>query len=302
LRTIAVIGMSSSRAAQTSARGQVLRLERLARQAVLAHERCRHCRRRGRLGAGEALDQARQAVGPAAADDPLEQSAVLGRDVQRRVARRHPRRRVGQAEQVAVGDALAPAVLDRLVGKLVHRLGRVPAADRAAEASAPAAEPLDERRELEQVGARAGHLRQRVERRRSRRLVAEAGRHRERKERRVVLRRAALPGDGDDLRHRTRAVLRDRRLDGLGVLAGQRPLGRVVRATLGAENEEAAQPRPALDGPDEAAGRVRSLARQREPLRRATRAVALQIHRVRTSFLCAGWKAAVVGRSRSVKN
>jgi hypothetical protein len=60
----------------------VLRLERLARQAVLANERRRLCRRGRALGADEALDQTGQAVGLAAADDPLEQSAVLRRDVE----------------------------------------------------------------------------------------------------------------------------------------------------------------------------------------------------------------------------
>ena len=67
-------------------RGQVLRLERLTRQPVLADERCRLARGRSRLGAGEALDQARQAVRLAAADDPLEQASMLVRDVERRVA------------------------------------------------------------------------------------------------------------------------------------------------------------------------------------------------------------------------
>jgi hypothetical protein len=190
-----------------------------------------------------------------------------------------------QAEQVAMRDALALAVLDRLVGELVDRLGGVPAADRAAERAAPAAEALDERRELEQVGARAGHVRQRVERRRTRRLVADGRRHREREERRVVLRRAALARDRDDLGHRTVAVLRDRRLDGLGVLAGQRRLGRVVRAALRAEDQEATKPRPDVDRPSVAAGRVRNLARLRHRLRHAARALTLQIHRCCTSFL-----------------
>ena len=125
-------------------RGQVLRLERLARQAVLADERRGLPRRRRRLGADEALDEARQTVGLAAADDPLEQTSVLGRDVERRVAGADATRRVREPEQVAVRDALAPAVLDRLIGERVHRLRRVPAADRAAQRAAPAAEALDE--------------------------------------------------------------------------------------------------------------------------------------------------------------
>jgi hypothetical protein len=98
-------------------RGQVLRLERLARQPVLAHERRRHPWRRRLLGAGEPLDQARQAVGLAASDDPLEQASVLIRDVELRVAGTDLARRVSEAEQVAVRDTCPLAVLDRLVGE-----------------------------------------------------------------------------------------------------------------------------------------------------------------------------------------
>ncbi len=91
-----------------------------------------------------------------------------------------------------MGHAVSLAVLDRLVGERLHRPAGVPAADRSSQRAAPAAELLDERRELEQVRARASHPRQRLERRPARRLVAETGRHREREQRRVVLRRPAL--------------------------------------------------------------------------------------------------------------
>src|SRR5207249_1963368 len=125
-------------------RAEVLRADRLARQAVLAHEFGRLLRRLRDLDADEALDQTRQALGVAAADDPLEETSVLLRDRQRRVAGRDRLGRVGQAQQVAVRDALALAVLDRLVGQLVDRLLRVPAADAATQRAAPAAEALDE--------------------------------------------------------------------------------------------------------------------------------------------------------------
>ena len=77
LRTSAVIGMSSSSASHTSGRGQVLGRDRLARQAVLADELRRPGRRLRRLREREALDDPRQALGLAAARDPLEQAAVL---------------------------------------------------------------------------------------------------------------------------------------------------------------------------------------------------------------------------------
>ena len=170
----------------------MLRLERLARQPVLAHERRRPLRRLGRLGCDEALDDARQTISRGAADDPLEQRRVLRRDLERRVPGRHVACRVREPQQVTVGHAVALAVLDRLVGERVHRPAGVPAADRPSQRTAPAAELLHERRELEQVRAGASHPRQRLERRPTGRLVAEAGGHREREQRRVVLRRPAV--------------------------------------------------------------------------------------------------------------
>jgi hypothetical protein len=97
---------------------------------------------------------------------------------------------VRQPEQVAVRYALALAVLDRLVGERVNRLRGVPAAHRPPPRAAPAADALDERRELEQVRARARHLRQRVERRPARCLVLRTRGKRESEQGRVVLRRA----------------------------------------------------------------------------------------------------------------
>ena len=153
----------------------MLRLQRLTRQPVLANERRRVLGGRRLLGADEALDQAREAIRLAAADDPLEQASVLVRHLELRVASAHSAGRVGQAEQVAVRHARPLAVLDRLVGERVDRLGRVPAADRATERAAPAAEALHELGELEQVRTRPRHLRQRVERRPARLYVADAG-------------------------------------------------------------------------------------------------------------------------------
>ena len=95
---------------------------------------------------------------------------------------------------------------------------------RAAERATPAAEAFDEQRELEQVRARAGDLRQRGERRLASLHVADAGRECERVQGRVVLRRATRGRHAHDLGDRTHAVLADALLDRLGVLARQRPL------------------------------------------------------------------------------
>jgi hypothetical protein len=174
---------------------------------------------------------------------------------------------------------LPPAVLDRLVGERVDRLRRVPAADRTSERPAPAAEALDEGRELEQVRARAGHLRQRAERRPPCRLVAEAGSQREREERRVVPRRPALRAHAHDLGDRAGTVFRQAELDRLGVLPRERRLRGVVATALGAEHEKAPQLCPAVDRPGEAARGVRHLARaeDRRRLARPARADALQV-------------------------
>ncbi len=190
----AVIGISSSSASQTWGDDRCSDFTASRGSRYSRDELRRLPRRAGRLRPGEALDDAREAVRAAAADDPLEQASVLTRHVERRVACAHPLGRVRQPQQVAVRHALALAVLDRLVRERVRLLSRVPAADRPPQRAAPAAEALDERRELEQVRARSADERQRVERGLPRRLVVAACRHREREDRRVVLRRAALLG------------------------------------------------------------------------------------------------------------
>jgi hypothetical protein len=143
----------------------VRRLQRLARQPVLADERCRLPCRLRTLSANEALDETRQSISLSAADDPLEQASVLVRDVERRVAGADTTGRMGQAEEVTMGHSRPLAILDRLVGECVDRLRCVPAADRPTERATPAPEALDEQGELEQVRAGSRHPRQRVERR-----------------------------------------------------------------------------------------------------------------------------------------
>ena len=50
-----------------------------------------------------------------------------------------------------MADAVSLAVLDRLVGEILDALSRIPAPDRAAQRATPAAEVLDEPRELKQM-------------------------------------------------------------------------------------------------------------------------------------------------------
>src|SRR5262249_27409469 len=90
----------------------------------------------------------------------------------------------------------------------------------------------------------------------------------------------------NDLADCARTVLGHACLDRLRVLTRERPLGSVVRASLRAEDQEATQPRPHVHGPGEATGRVRCLARQRLPLRHASRAVTLQIRHDAPPFPC----------------
>ncbi len=206
LRTSAVIGMSSSSACHTSGEARCSARQSLARQAVVADELRHAGRRLRRLGEREALDDPRQAVRRAAPDDPLEQAAVLVAQLERRVAGAHATGRVSETQHVAVGHAVSLPVLDRLVGERLRRAIGVPAADRAPQRAAPAAEALDEGHELEQVRRCAAHPRQRLERRAPRRLVAETCSDREREDRRIVLRCPARLADLDDLGNGAEAV------------------------------------------------------------------------------------------------
>src|SRR5262249_16451592 len=158
------------------------------------------------------------------ADDPLEQPLVLGGHLELRVARRDVTARMRQTQHVTVRNAVALAVLDRLVRERLHRLCGVPATDRTTERATPAAERLERRHELEQGRAGTHDLRERVERRLARRLVAEAGRHCEREDGRVVLRSAAVDAYAHDLCNCACAADADALLYGLCVLACQGPL------------------------------------------------------------------------------
>ncbi len=195
-------------------------------------------------------------------------------------------------------DALAPAGRDGLVGERLDRLRGVPAPDGAAQRTAPAAEPVDEGRELEQVRGRPRDPRECVERGPARVGVPEAGRHRQAEERRVVARRPARVADADDLGDGPPAVRADAALERLRVRARGRPFGREVAAVLGAEDEEAAQPRPVVDRPGMAPGAPGGLpgARDRDLLGHVSRAVTLQMGHVDTSLPGSGR----VGRGAAV--
>jgi hypothetical protein len=238
---------------------EVLGPDRLAREAVLAHQARGRRGIRRLLRADEALDDARQALGASTAHDPLEQPLVVPADRELRVAGAHIRAGVGEPQHVAVRHALALAVLHRLEGDVAHRLVRVPAGDATAQPAAPAAEALHELDELEQVGRRPRHPRQRVERRAPRLVVAEPGGHRECEHGRVVLRRAARLAHGRDLGDRARAVLVHAVLEDGRVLARELPLLRVEAPALAAEDQEPAQPGPGVDLPDEAASAAQRL-------------------------------------------
>src|SRR4051812_40332997 len=120
----------------------MLGLDRLAREPELTYQtRGSRGRLRG-LSPGEALDQARQAGGVAAADDPFEQSCMLFRDVDRRVPRCRPSRRMRESQQVAMRHTITLPVLHGLVRETLDRLRGIPVGDCAPQSAAPAAEPF----------------------------------------------------------------------------------------------------------------------------------------------------------------
>jgi hypothetical protein len=168
---------------------------------------------------------------------------------------------VGQAQHVAVGHALAVAVLDRLVGQQLDRAIRVPGADRTPQRPAPAAPRRGERDEREQVRRGAAHLRQDGERGPAGGRVGGRGATGERIHRRVVLGGPAGLRDRDDLGDRAGAVERDALVERRRALRRQVELAGVERAALRAEDQEAPKPHPRIDREDVAALGVRDLVR-----------------------------------------
>ena len=244
---------------------EVLRLDRLARQAVLADEPRRLGRGVRRLGLRRSprRSPAGRVVSPPR-DDPLEQPRVLVGDGQARVARAGLRARVGEAQEVAVAHAVALAVLDRLVRELVRRTGRRTTRRRRGAARDPSRGTARRSGRTRTGACRCGtrpaarRARACASRRRSPEAAIAsakiAGSFLAARPSRVIAtisRTARGPSAAIAARDRGR------------VLARQRPLTRVERAALGAEDQEAAQARPVVDGPREAAGGVRHLVRCR---------------------------------------
>ena len=163
--------------------------------------------------------------------------------------------------------ALAGPVLHRLEGQGLHGLGAVPVTDRPAQAPAPAAHRLDRGGELEQMRAGAADPRQGRERRAPGREVRRRGGQRQGEDRRILLRSPAALAHRHDGGDRAGAVLRDAPLHRRRVRGGQGARARVVRAALGAEDQEAVEPRPVADREGVASGGVRHRAGDRLRLR-----------------------------------
>ena len=175
--------------------------------------------------------------------------------------------RLREAQEIAVRPAVAPLVLRDHARELFDRLIVVPAGDRVAHPATPAAERLRALDEVKKVRPDAADLRERRVGRDPGPVVALLRADREREDRRVVFRCESPVGDFDDTCDRAWAVERNAAPHGLGVLDRQLALGRVVRPTLAAENQEAVEPLPVVDGEREPAGRVRELLRVRDRLR-----------------------------------
>ncbi len=153
---------------------------------------------------------------------------------------------VREPQGVAVGEAVAPAVLGHLVGEILRPLLGVPPADRPPQAPAPAAHGLYVVEEHEEVRARPGHPGQRGVGRLPGGLLAKGGGEGEGEERVVVFGGPAALGDLDDALDGALAVLL---YAGYGVPGGvhrELALGDVVGAALGAENEEPVEHAPCV--------------------------------------------------------
>ena len=126
-------------------------------------------------------------------------------------------RRLGVAEPEQVG--VAPAGVGRgrqhVLDELRHRAVVVPGADRAAEPAAPAAQPLDEAREQEQVTARPGNSRQRRQGGAAGEVVVARRGQRQSEQHRLRAGRGG-GGRGEDLGDDPKAVDGQRRADRTG--------------------------------------------------------------------------------------
>ena len=181
------------------------------------------------------------------------------------------------------------AVLDRLVRERLDALLCVPPTHRPPQRAAPAAEALDERRELEEVRAGSAHARERGERCPARRLVASSLRPSRARRSPGRSSAPAPPRSHATISSTARTPSwREAPLDRLRVRRRELALGRVVAAALRTEDEEAVELRPCIDGPREAARRVCPLARQRCRLRRRAACANRFRYDIEPPFGCAG--------------
>src|ERR1019366_4289445 len=208
LRTRAVIGMRCSRASQTAtsfSHWVGIACRGIGCHTVFAVD----------LALNRALAQTFRA-----GQNPAEDGFVLSRRSLR----------VRESQQVAVRPTVTLLVLHRLVSQLVGFLIQVPAANRVAQNTAPAAQSVHILSEVEQVGADAADFGQVLEGQ-SLGFRAAVSRHQgQRKNSRVVLRRPTATTDLDDALHGANTVGHDAADNCVVVLLHQVALADVVSA------------------------------------------------------------------------
>ena len=179
---------------------------------------------------------------------------------------------MSETEQVGVRPAIALLILHGLMRESIGVAFDIPATNCTAETAAPATHGVHVFREVEQVRADAADLVQVRERVRLRRHITVRHDEREGEDGRVVLRRATGIADLNDAVHSADAVGLDASNERVVVLLHEVAFTDVIRAALGAEDEEAVEPRPVIDGPRVATAGVADLGRTRDGLRLRRRA------------------------------
>ena len=255
------------------------------------------CARRPRALRGrEALDDARQRVRRRAPrtihSNSRACSSVRAARVARALAPGWARR-----SRSRWAHALALAVLDRLVGERVRGLAAYHApTPRRSERPQPRNPRRSGRTRTGACPCGTPAAARRAQP--ARRVLGRRGRHREREDGRVVLGRATVRGDRDDLA-RPRGHRRARCTpEAVRVLARQRPLVRVERPALGAEDQEATEAGPVIDGPRVAAGACSAPGSCRESARSAAYGAA----RTSSDRTCGGPPSFLLGFGECVEH
>ena len=177
---------------------------------------------------------------------------------------------MSEAEQVGVRPAIALLILHRLVREVIGTTVHIPAADRVAKTTAPAAHRIHVFGEVEQVRADAADLVQVRERVRLCRRITVRHDEREGEDGRIILWRATGIADFNDTVHGTNTVLLDAADERVVVLLHEVAFRDIIRAAFGTEDQETVEARPVINLPHIAAVRVANLvrARDRQRLRR----------------------------------